>query len=204
MVEQPNVKSLKYNWKSGDTVHEIEFAYVQGTGDHPFLFGEAAMKPIDVQDFHIVTVPVTQAFWTHVMGEGSNPSVCPGDHRPVENVSWDGISQPDGFLSRINAGSVLAELAGQVPGSAQTILRLPTETEWEYAARGGPNWTDGLMFSGSNDIGAVAWYKDNSGDRTHDVAQKAPNQLGVYDMSGNLWEWCLDSFPRETRWVPAV
>lgn len=84
------------------------------------------------------------------MGAGSNPSVRRGDRKPVENVSWDAVTGPDGFLRRINTSSILAELAGQVPGIAGWNFRLPSETEWEYAARGGPHWTDGFPFSGAN------------------------------------------------------
>jgi formylglycine-generating enzyme len=80
-------------------------------------------------------------------------------------------------------------------------FRLPSETEWEYAARGGPHWLDGFRFSGSDDVDSVAWYDRRHGDHTQRVAQKAPNQLGVHDMSGNIWEWCQDVFTRDVATI---
>jgi formylglycine-generating enzyme len=82
-------------------------------------------------------------------------------------------------------------------------FRLPSETEWEYAARGGPHWLDGFRFSGSDDVDSVAWYDRRHGDHTQRVAQKAPNQLGVHDMSGNIWEWCQDVFTRDVATIPS-
>jgi formylglycine-generating enzyme required for sulfatase activity len=131
-----------------------------------------------------------------------NPSVCRGDRRPVENVSWDDITGPGRFLEKINGSELRAELARQTPDLANPRFRLPSEAEWEYAARGGEHWTDGFQFSGSNEVNAVAWYKDKSGDQMHQVAQKAPNQLGLYDMSGNAWEWCQDCYVEEVGQIP--
>jgi formylglycine-generating enzyme required for sulfatase activity len=93
----------------------------------------------------------------------------------VEEVSWDDCQ---GFIRKLNA------LTGE-------NFRLPTEAEWEYAARGG-NKSRGYKYAGSNNIYNVAWYDDNSGSQTHNVATKSPNELGLYDMSGNVWEWCQD------------
>jgi sulfatase modifying factor 1 len=118
----------------------------------------------------------------------------------LENISWDQITQPDGFLDRINASPVRAAMAAQL-AAPDVAFRLPSETEWEYAARGGPHWRDGFHFSGGNDIDAVAWYGRRDG-HTHPVAEKAPNQLGLYDMSGNVWEWCQDSFTPDVAKIP--
>jgi sulfatase modifying factor 1 len=106
-----------------------------------------------------------------------------------------------GFLGRLNDGQVCAAILAKL-ASRSGVFRLPSETEWEYAARGGPHWTDGFRFSGSNDIDAVAWYDRRHGDHTQPVGRKAPNQLGIYDMSGNVWEWCQDVFTREIERIP--
>ena len=106
----------------------------------------------------------------------SNPSYYKGDKRPVESVSWDDCQD---FIRKLN----------KVTGHR---FRLPTEAEWEYAARGG-NKSKRYKYSGSNIIiSEVAWYNESNG--THDVATKRPNELGIYDMSGNVWEWCQDGY----------
>ena len=124
-------------------------------------------------DYYIGKTEVTQALWKAVMG--NNPSYFKGDNLPVENVSWDDCQK---FISKLNS------LTGQ-------NFRLPTEAEWEFAARGGNN-SNHYQYSGSNELGDVAWYDDNSGDKTHVVATKQPNELELYDMSGNVREWCSD------------
>ena len=130
-----------------------------------------------VSDFKIGETEVTQELWQAVMG--SNPSNFKGDmQRPVELVSWDDCQT---FIKKLN------QLTGQ-------NFRLPTEAEWEYAARGG-NRSNGYKYAGSNSVGTVAWCNDgNSASTTHKVKTKQPNELGIYDMSGNVWEWCQDKW----------
>ena len=126
-------------------------------------------------NYYIGKYEVTQALWQAVMG--SNPSYFKGDDLPVEKVSWDDCQD---FISKLNA------MTGK-------RFRLPSEAEWEYAARGG-NKNHGYQYSGSNILGDVAWYYGNSGPKTHAVGTKQPNELGIYDMTGNVWEWCQDWF----------
>ena len=109
---------------------------------------------------------------------GSNPSEFKGcDDCPVENVSWNDVQQ---FINKLNEKSSIK-------------YRLPTEEEWEFAARGGTQ-SRGYVYSGGNTPGNVGWYGDNSGNKTHRVGGKSPNELGLFDMSGNVWEWCQDWF----------
>jgi sulfatase modifying factor 1 len=192
----------KYSWNAGDRSYAFDLAFVQGTHGQPYSFGErAGGRLIEIQDFFIGTVPVTQALWTHVMDGDANPAVNQGTDLPVENISWDEITRPGGFLDRINEGPVHTAVLKKLALETGTF-RLPSETEWEYAARGGPHWPQGFRFSGSDDIDAVAWYDRKHGDHTEPVGRKAPNQLGIYDMSGNVWEWCQDIFTCEVSNIP--
>lgn len=134
---------------------------------------ERPVHSVTLDSYYIGKTEVTQALWKAVMG--SNPSHFQGDNLPVECVSWEDCQT---FIEKLNA-------------LTSKSFRLPTEAEWEFACRGG-NKSHGNKYSGSNDLNRVAWYGDNSGSRTHAVATKLPNELGIYDMSGNVWEWCAD------------
>ena len=132
---------------------------------------------VTLSSYYIGQVPVTQDLWQAVMG--NNPSKFGGDDCPVENVSWGDCQD---FVKK------LSQMTGKK-------FRLPTEAEWEYAARGG-NKSRNYRYSGSNNLDEVAWYGVRQGFGTcqgaHPVAQKKPNELGIYDMSGNVCEWCQD------------
>jgi formylglycine-generating enzyme required for sulfatase activity len=156
------------------TIPDIEMVTVEGG---TFMMGETGVATpihsITLSTFKIAKFEITQKLWNAVMT--TNPSEFKGDSLPVENVNWDDIQQ---FIAKLN--HITAKK-----------YRLPTEAEWEYAARGG-NQSLGYTYAGSNDINEVAWYDRNSGKTTHPVGTKAPNELGIYDMSGNVMEWCND------------
>ncbi|MGM9712612.1 MAG: formylglycine-generating enzyme family protein [Prevotella sp.] len=139
---------------------------------------------VTLSGYYIGKYEVTQALWKAVMGK--NPSKQKGDNLPVERVSWNDCQE---FISRLNS------ITGKT-------FRLPTEAEWEFAARGG-NLSRGYQYSGSNNINDVAWFESNSDQKTHNVGTKAPNELGIYDMSGNVWEWCQDWYG-ETDNTPQI
>ena len=138
---------------------------------------------VTLSSFYMEMCELPQAFWEAVMG--SNPSAHQGAFYPVESVSWDDCQT---FISKLNT-----MLKDQLPDGMK--FRLPTEAEWEFAARGG-NKSMHYQYSGSNDIDEVAWYSGNSGGESHSalVPLKKANELGLYDMSGNVWEWCQDVF----------
>ena len=162
-------------------VNGVQFCmkYVEGGN---FMMGSPGddVKPahkVTLDSYYIAETQVTQELWQAVMGK--NPSKFKGDiHRPVEMVSWNDCQV---FIKKLN------HFTGKK-------FSLPTEAQWEYAARGGMK-SKGYKFSGSNSLGDVAWYGEDLGS-THPVAQKQANELGLYDMSGNVWEWCQDWYDR--------
>ena len=154
---------------------------------NPYDYEKPAHQVTLTNNYYLGKTEVTQALWTAVMG--SNPSNFKGDNKPVERVSWNDCQS---FISKLNAAT-------------GKNFRLPTEAEWEFAARGGNN-SRHYQYSGSNTLNDVGWYTDNNSNTTHDVATKRPNELGLFDMSGNVWEWCSDwygSYSSNTQYDPA-
>ncbi|MBQ6753984.1 MAG: SUMF1/EgtB/PvdO family nonheme iron enzyme [Bacteroidales bacterium] len=201
-VSQPQPQPEPQKEKIPFSVNGVEFkmVFVEGstfTMGATSEQGEDAYKEeypthsVTLSDYYVGETEVTQALWKAVMG--SNPSYFKGDNLPVESVSYEDVKT---FITKLN----------QKTGKK---FRLPTEAEWEYAARGG-NKSKGYKYAGSNNIDDVAWYYENSGNkrlnddtwnadkvhnnhcRTHPVKTKRPNELGIYDMSGNVGEWCSD------------
>ena len=168
------------------TVNGVTFKMVDVEGG-TFMMGALENDPgapsyerpaheVTLSSYSIGETAVTQLLWYAVMY--GNPSAVTGDlTRPVESVSWNDCQT---FITKLN----------QMTGKQ---FRLPTEAEWEFAARGG-NMSHGYLFAGSDSIDEVAWYLDNSGNQPHSVATKSPNELGLYDMSGGVWEWCYDFY----------
>lgn len=171
------------------TVKGVEFKMIRVEGG-TFMMGatpeqgsdadndEYPVHSVTLSDYYIGETEVTQELWQAVMG--SNPSDFKGNSQcPVENVSWNDCQE---FIKELN------RMTGR-------SFRLPTEAEWKYAARGGRHGEKhAYKYSGSNDVDEVAWYDDNSGDETHPVKTKKANKLGLYDMNGNVYEWCNDWF----------
>jgi formylglycine-generating enzyme required for sulfatase activity len=134
---------------------------------------ERPAHQVTLSSFKIAKYQVTQKQWNAIMED--NPSHFKGDNLPVENVRWDEVQT---FISRLN------EATGK-------SYRLPTEAEWEYACRGGVRYAE-YKYSGSHNLNSVGWYLFNSEQKSHPIGKMVPNELGIYDMSGNVWEWCQD------------
>ena len=162
---------------NGRTVSFKMIGIAAGTFKMGSTSGDSDERPVHsvtlTNDYYIGETEVTQELWEAVMG--SNPSRFKGAQNPVEQVNWEDCKT---FINKLNS------LTGQ-------SFRLPTEAEWEYAARGGSKSLN-YTYSGSNNIDDVAWYHVNSRSKAHPVKTKEPNELGIYDMSGNVWTWCED------------
>ena len=137
-----------------------------------------------LSNYYMATVEVTNKLWAAVMGAKPEGQLNDGDMYPVTMVNYYDIVGPNGFLEKL---SVM--LKDQLPEG--TKFQLPTEVQWQYAAMGGQK-SKGYTYAGSNTLSDVAWYADNANGTTHPVASKQPNELGLYDMSGNVWERCSD------------
>ena len=187
-----------------------DMVIVNGGKYTPSFFNEER----EVCDLEVCKYQTTQDMWMEVME--NNPSYFKGGRRPVDNVSWWAaleycnrlstkyglhpvydLSQKDKGILKINQPGGKTEYPNLADFRKTEGFRLPTEVEWEWFARGGEvavqDGTFNMKYAGSNNINEVAWYNQNSGGQTHDVGTKKPNQLGIYDCSGNVWEWCYDT-----------
>ena len=136
---------------------------------------EQVTHNVTLGDFYICTTQVTQELWNAIIE--NNPSKIKDKNLPVTNVSWNDCQD---FIKRLN------DITGMK-------FRLPTEAEWEFAAKGGQKGKlNGYKYSGSNTITNIMWYSKNSGNRPHEVSSKQSNELGLFDMSGTVWQWCSD------------
>lgn len=168
-----------------DPIANMEFEFIEGgmfmMGD---MFGvgledELPVHEVTVSPFYMAKYPVTQAQWLRIMPE--NPSAFIGENRPVEKVSWFDVQL---FIQKF---SDLSKVEGHT-------YRLPTEAEWEYAAR-----SKGCKekYAGGDQIDPLAWFDENSDGKTHPVGEKRPNGCGLFDMCGNVWEWCQDIYDKK-------
>ena len=201
----------RYAEKNGRKNSESKFkdmVFVQG-GKYQPSFADEEKEVFDIEVCKYLT---TQKMWREY-SSSYNPSEFKGENRPVERISWSDALNFCNYLSEKyclqpvyenrNGSIMVRQLSGKVVSldladfKDTEGFRLPTELEWEWFARGGQKAIDegtfNYKYSGSDDINEVAWYYENSGNQTHDVGLKKPNQLGLYDCTGNVWEWCYDT-----------
>ncbi|MCQ2976354.1 MAG: formylglycine-generating enzyme family protein [Bacteroidales bacterium] len=189
VVKKPEVPVIKDITVKLSPKLSIDMIYVEGgtfnMGTKDGAFNESPVHPVTLKDFYISKFLVYQDVWSLFM---NNKSDFKGFERPVDSVTWDECQQ---FLTKINI-------------STNKSFRLPTEAEWEYAARGG-KLSQNFKFSGSNNIDEVAWYGFNKANSsTHNVGNLAPNELGIFDMSGNVCEWCSDWYRDKYSFIPNI
>ncbi len=176
-------RTFTANGVSFTMVHVQGGTFTMGATSEQGRSDEKPTHSVTLSNYYMGETEVTQALWQAVMGSlpsgiSSSSYDLKGSQRPVCYVSWKDCQT---FISKLNS------LTGQQ-------FHLPTEAQWEYAARGGSK-SRGYTYSGSNDVGSVAWYYENTNDRgSHNVKTKSPNELGLYDMTGNVWEWCSDGY----------
>lgn len=200
------VNGLLIAWSSNDLSDEIKDAvrdivasmvFVEGGtftmgSDNATFPDEQPTHRVTLSDFYLAKVTVTQKQWSAIMGENPlwSENYGKGDNYPANFTSYE---QAKLFIERLN------EYSGMQ-------FRMPTEAEWEYATCGGKySQSTSYTFSGSNDVNEVAWHRDNAGGTMHPVAKLKPNELGLHDMSGNVWEWCSDwygNYPSESLTNP--
>jgi formylglycine-generating enzyme required for sulfatase activity len=158
--------------------------YDMGGADEKAGTAEKPVHRVKVASFYLGLFPVTQNLWEVVKED--NPSRFKGPRRPVDRVSWE---DAQAFIKKLN-------------GITSGEYRLPSEAEWEYAARGG-KYNEGYKYAGSDELNGVGWYDKNSGRETNEVGLLRENELGLYDMSGNVWEWCEDQWHGNYKGAPA-
>ena len=168
--------------------------------DNSRLDREKPAHPVEIKkSFYLCKYQVTQALYKKVMEENypelKNSSRFKGNSRPVEQVSWNDTKL---FLAELENSKEIEDFKSDHPKFANFSFRLPSEAEWEFAACGGIHSQD-YEYAGSDDLKQVGWYDENSGDETKPVGLLLPNELGLYDMSGNVWEWCEDDFHNNAK-----
>jgi formylglycine-generating enzyme required for sulfatase activity len=213
MDVKPKLTQKLPNGSSFDLLYVEGGHFQMGSTDEEAYEDEQPVHEVQVSAFYFGQFPVTQALWLAVMG-GENPAYFPADKRPVESVSWydvlvfcNQLSVLAGYTPRYYSDEAFQQVFGQTEAGFSlpeedvdfTVYfrpgvigyRLPSEAEWEYAARGG-NLSENYRYAGGNDLDKLGWYDDNSHGETKEVGLKLPNELGLYDLSGNVYEWCED------------
>ena len=181
-----------------ETINGVSFKMIFVEGGKVTLEYDNQKTEITVPNFHLAETPVTQELWRAVMGKDPNELRFKGnDKNPVERVSWLDIVEGN---KDTNEPAFLTQL-NQIKDIQFTDYRLPSEAMWQFAAQGG-NKSNGYEFSGGNHLKEVGWYNKNSHRETKPVKLKLPNELGFYDMSGNVWEWCADKWTTNLKHLP--